>query len=182
MRIVSGKYKGKRFDVPHTFKARPTTDFAKEGLFNILSNVYVDFDSSPRALDLFGGTGSIGIEFVSRGCSEVVSVEKDFKHWQFLQRVSRELGDKSWKPVHADVFKYVAREQPAFDIIFADPPYALPNLKDIPDIIFSSPLLADGGIFILEHGKNYDFSSHPHFDSHRSYGSVNFTFFKKLNT
>ncbi len=177
MRIVSGKYKGKRFDVPHTFKARPTTDFAKEGLFNILSNVYVDFESGPRALDLFGGTGSIGIEFVSRGCSEVVSVEKDFKHWQFLQRVSRELGDTSWKVIHADVFKYVTREQPAFDIIFADPPYVLPNLKDIPDILFASPLLSDGGIFILEHGKDYDFSSHPHFDSHRNYGSVNFSFF-----
>ena len=79
--------------------------------------------------------------------------------------------------IHADVFKYVTREQPAFDIIFADPPYALPNLKDIPDIIFASPLLSDDGIFILEHGKDHDFSSHPHFDSHRNYGSVNFSFF-----
>ena len=178
MRIVSGKYKGKRFDVPHSFKARPTTDFAKEGLFNILSNVYVDFDSSPRALDLFGGTGAIGLEFVSRGCREVISVEKDFKHWQFLQRIAKMLGDPAWKPVHADVFKYLQREQPPFDIIFADPPYALPNLADIPDTILSTPLLAPGGTFILEHGKDQDFSSHPRFQSHRNYGSVNFSFFQ----
>ena len=178
MRIVSGKYKGKRFDVPHSFKARPTTDFAKEGLFNILSNVYVDFEEGPRALDLFGGTGAIGLEFVSRGCSEVVSVEKDFKHWQFLQRIARELGDSAWKPVHADVFKFLQREQVPYDIIFADPPYALPNLKDIPDLLFSTPLLSAGGTFVLEHGKDYDFSQHPRFQSHRNYGSVNFSFFQ----
>ena len=134
MRIVSGKYKGKHIDVPHSFKARPTTDFAKEGLFNILSNNYVDFNDSPSALDLFGGTGSIGLEFLSRGCSKVVSVEKDFKHWQFLQRVSKMLGDPNWKPVHADVFKFITREKEPYDIIFADPPYALPNLAEIPDL------------------------------------------------
>ena len=178
MRIVSGKYKGKRFDVPHSFKARPTTDFAKEGLFNILSNVYVDFDSSPRALDLFGGTGAIGLEFVSRGCSEVVSVEKDFKHWQYLQRIAKELGDPAWKPVHADVFKYFQRVQTPFNIIFADPPYALQNLGEIPNIVFSTPLLAEGGTFILEHGKDHDFSDYPRFQSHRNYGSVNFSFFQ----
>ena len=178
MRIVSGKYKGKRFDVPHSFKARPTTDFAKEGLFNILSNVYVDFDSSPRALDLFGGTGAIGLEFVSRGCSEVVSVEKDFKHWQYLQRIAKELGDPAWKPVHADVFKYLQRVQTPFNIIFADPPYALQNLGEIPNIVFSTPLLAEGGTFILEHGKDHDFSDHLRFQSHRNYGSVNFSFFQ----
>ena len=178
MRIVSGKYKGKRFDVPHTFKARPTTDFAKEGLFNILCNVYVDFESCPRALDLFGGTGAIGLEFVSRGCREVISVEKDFKHWQFLQRTAKSLADPAWKPVHADVFKYLLRPQEPYDIIFADPPYALPNLAAIPDIVFSKPLLAEGGTFILEHGKDHDFSQHPRFQSNRTYGSVNFSFFQ----
>ena len=178
MRIVSGKYKGKRFDVPHTFKARPTTDFAKEGLFNILSNVYVDFEDGPRALDLFGGTGAIGLEFVSRGCKEVVSVEKDFKHWQFLQRTAKSLGDPAWHPVHADVFKFLTRKTQPYDIVFADPPYALKNLADIPDIIFSNGVLAKDGVFVLEHGKDYDFSQHPHFDSHRNYGSVNFSFFR----
>ena len=177
MRIVSGKYKGKRFDVPNSFKARPTTDFAKENLFNILSNVYVDFDSGPTALDLFCGTGSISLELLSRGCSNVVGVEKDFKHWQYLQRVARELGDRNWKPLHADVFKFIARGGGSYDIIFADPPYALPNLADIPGLIFEKELLAPDGIFILEHGKDLDFSADPHFTDHRAYGSVNFSFF-----
>ena len=120
MRIIGGKYKHKRIDVPRTFKARPTTDFAKESLFNILTNVYVDFDESLTALDLFGGTGSIGIEFVSRGCSNVVSVEKDYKHYQFLIKTARELNDSAWKPVHADVFKFIQRCPTKFNIVFAD--------------------------------------------------------------
>ena len=91
MRIIRGKYKGRHIPTPTNFKARPTTDFAKEGLFNILENVYIDFDASPTALDLFAGTGSIGLELASRGCGKVVSVEKDFKHWQFLARVQKEL-------------------------------------------------------------------------------------------
>lgn len=178
MRIISGKYKGKHFDVPHTFKARPTTDFAKESLFNILMNNYVDFSDSPNALDLFGGTGSIGLEFVSRGCRDVISVEKDFKHWQYLRRICKELGDPAWKPIHADVFKYVPKLSKTFDIVFADPPYALPNLSELPELIFSNNILSEDGVFILEHGKRDDFSSHPHFVDHRNYGSVNFSFFK----
>lgn len=179
MRIIGGKYKHKRFDVPTSFKARPTTDFAKESLFNILHNVYVDFDAEPTALDLFAGTGSIGLELVSRGCSRVVSVEKDFKHFQFLQRTARELHDPTWQPVLADVFKYIKRiEGATFDIIFADPPYALENLADIPDLVFEAHLLAPDGIFILEHGKNYSFENDPHFLEHRNYGSVNFSFFQ----
>jgi 16S rRNA (guanine966-N2)-methyltransferase len=180
MRIVSGKYKGKRFDVPHTFSARPTTDFAKEGLFNILHNVYVDFDSAPTALDLFCGTGSISLEFLSRGCGRVVSVEKDFKHYQFLRKLNSDLGDLNWLTVHADVFKFLKGHQNTYDIIFADPPYKLENLADIPSYIFGQehPLLNDDGLFILEHGKNYDFSGNPHFIDHRNYGSVNFSFFK----
>ena len=178
MRIVSGKYKGKRFDVPHSFKARPTTDFAKEGLFNILVNNYVDFDSSPRALDLFCGTGSISLELASRGCREVIGVEKDFRHWQFLSQTSKVLGDRAWKPLHADVFKFITRSQEPYDIIFADPPYMLPNIEEIPDLVLGNNLLAKDGIFILEHGKSNTFTSHPRFVSHRNYGSVNFTFFQ----
>jgi len=202
MRVIAGKYKGKRWDVPHTFKARPTTDFAKEGLFNILHNVYVDFDAHPSALDLFCGTGSISLELLSRGCSPVVSVEKDFKHYQYLRKISSELKDPNWRPIMGDVFKTLSplqwslnplrfprhrgtetlkgRELKVFDIIFADPPYALENLQEIPDLIFQSehPLLSPEGIFVLEHGRNYDFSSHPHYVEHRNYGSVNFTFFQ----
>ncbi|MBQ9665236.1 MAG: RsmD family RNA methyltransferase [Bacteroidaceae bacterium] len=176
MRIIRGKYKGRHIPTPTGFKARPTTDFAKEGLFNILENVYVDFDEAPAALDLFAGTGSIGLELASRGCGKVVSVEKDFRHWQFLARVQKELQAKEWLPLKGDVFKYVRACKERYDIIFADPPYALENLQEIPDAAL--PLLADGGIFILEHGGNYDFSAHPRFIDHRNYGSVNFSFFR----
>ena len=178
MRIIGGKYKHKRFDVPTTFKARPTTDFAKESLFNILHNVYVDFDAAPTALDLFAGTGSISLELLSRGCSRVVSIEKDYKHFQFLQRKASQLNDPAWHPLLADVFKYINRIGETFDIIFADPPYALENLADIPTQVFATNILAPDGIFILEHGKNYSFTSDPHFLDHRTYGSVNFTFFQ----
>lgn len=184
MRVVAGKYKGKRWDVPHTFKARPTTDFAKEGLFNILHNVYVDFDAQPAALDLFCGTGSISLELLSRGCAPVVSVEKDFRHYQYIRRICGDLKDPNWHPIMADVFKTLSplkgRELKTFDIIFADPPYSLENLKEIPDLIFQpeQSLLNPGGIFVLEHGRNYDFSAHPHFVEHRNYGSVNFSFFQ----
>lgn len=180
MRIIAGKYKHRRFDVPHSFKARPTTDFSKEGLFNVLHNVYVDFDSEPTALDLFCGTGSISLEFLSRGCSKVVSVEKDYQHYIYINKVCRELGDKKWIPLHGDVFKYLssASVRQQFDIIFADPPYALENIQEIPDKVFSSGLLAPDGLFILEHGKTNDFTEHTHFESHREYGSVNFSFFK----
>lgn len=176
MRIIRGKYKGRHIPTPTNFRARPTTDFAKEGLFNILENVYVDFDEEPKALDLFAGTGSIGLEFASRGCCKVVSVEKDFRHWQFLAKVQKELQAKEWIPLKGDVFKYVRACKEKYDIIFADPPYALENLKDIPDAAL--PLLAEDGLLILEHGSDYDFSQHPRCIDHRNYGSVNFTFFK----
>lgn len=179
MRVIGGKYKHKRFDVPKTFKARPTTDFAKESLFNILHNVYVDFSDSLSALDLFSGTGSIGLEFVSRECSKVVSVEKDYKHFQFIMSVAKSLGDRAWIPVKADVFKYLERCNDRFDIIFADPPYALENLGDIPGIVLGKDLLNDGGVFVMEHGRDYDFSKVEGFMEHRSYGSVNFSFFRK---
>lgn len=176
MRIIRGKYKGRHFPTPTNFKARPTTDFAKEGLFNILENNYVDFSEGPTALDLFAGTGSIGLELASRGCSRVTSVEKDFRHWQFLSRVCNELNASEWHPVKGDVFKFCKASKTAYDIIFADPPYALENLDAIPGSAL--PLLAPDGIFVLEHGKDYDFSQHPRFIEHRNYGSVNFSFFK----
>ena len=186
MRIISGKYKGRRFDVPHTFKARPTTDFAKESLFNILVNNYADFDEMPKALDLFAGTGSISLELLSRGCGSVVAVEKDFKHWQYLHKLAHDLGDNAWKVLHADVKNVLTANKKdggganTFDIIFADPPYALEWLGELPDMVFASGLLneADDSLFILEHGRDYDFKEHPRFVEHRNYGSVNFTFFK----
>ena len=178
MRVISGIYKGRRFDVPHSFKARPTTDFAKENLFNVLSNL-IDFDNQIQALDLFAGTGSISLEFISRGCEQVVSIEKDRDHYAFICKVLKELGDTSCLPIKADVFKFIGRCREQYDIIFADPPYALEQLPMIPDLIFEKGLLKEGGIFVFEHGKHNDFSTHPHFVEHRSYGSVNFSIFRQ---
>ena len=181
MRVITGKYKGRHFDVPRTFKARPTTDFAKENLFNVLKG-YIDFDEEPTALDLFSGTGSITLELLSRGCAQVVSVEQDRDHHRFiLQCIEKLKGERETFNVQclrADVFRYVKSCHQQFDFIFADPPYALPQLEQLPDIILSHQLLREDGLFVLEHGKKQDFSNHPRFVDHRAYGSVNFSFFK----
>ena len=178
MRVISGIYKRRRFDVPHSFKARPTTDFAKENLFNVLSN-YMDFEDGIRALDLFAGTGSISIELVSRGCDQVISVEKDRDHYAFICKIMQELKTDKCLPIRGDVFKYLKSGREQFDFIFADPPYDLPKLATLPHEVLSRNLLKPGGIFVLEHSKNNDFSSHPLFDQHRSYGSVNFSIFRQ---
>lgn len=196
MRIITGKYKGRHFDIPRTFKARPTTDFAKENIFNVLTQ-YVDFDGA-EALDLFSGTGSITLELLSRGCRHVVSVEMDRDHHRFIldclkklsansQGSSRDsqasLRDNRQLPtdctaIRGDVFRYVKTCKQTFDLIFADPPYALKELAAIPDLIFERQLLTADGIFVFEHGKDHDFSQHPHFVEHRQYGSVNFSLFR----
>ncbi len=176
MRVISGIYKRRRFDVPHTFKARPTTDFAKENLFNVLIN-YIDFEGI-TALDLFAGTGSISIELVSRGCERVISVEKDPQHHAFICKVMNEVKTDKCLPLRGDVFRYMERCNEQFDFIFADPPYALKELATIPDKIFKYNLLKSDGIFVLEHGKDQNFESNPHFIEHRHYGSVNFSFFR----
>ena len=199
MRIITGKYKGRHFDIPRSFKARPTTDFAKENLFNVLIQ-YVDFEDA-CALDLFSGTGSITLELLSRGCSQVVSVELDRDHHRFicdcLAKLDEHKGDghkgdgsrcamgiaqenrpHGATPIRGDVFRFIKSCKQQFDFIFADPPYALKELATIPDLIFEKQLLKDEGIFVLEHGKDYDFSQHPHFVEHRSYGSVNFSIFR----
>ena len=177
MRIISGKYKGRHFDIPRSFKARPTTDFAKENLFNILNNT-VDFEEV-KALDLFSGTGSISIELLSRGCQEVTSVEMDSLHFSFLKKSQAALNDNCWRIIRDDVFRFIRRCSAEYDLIFADPPYALKELGEIPNMILNGNMLKEDGIFIFEHGKDYDFSQHPQFVRHIAYGSVNFTFFKK---
>lgn len=176
MRVITGKYKGRRFDVPRTFKARPTTDFAKENLFNVL-RAYIDFEES-TALDLFAGTGSITLELLSRGCRRVVSVEQDADHYRFIASVLARLGDRAANLVRGDVLKFVPRCAEQFDLVFADPPYTLPRLAELPELVLTGNLLAPEGLFVLEHGKNYDFSANPRFVEHRAYGSVNFSFFK----
>ena len=195
MRIITGKYKGRHFDIPKTFKARPTTDFAKENIFNVLTQ-YIDFEDA-TALDLFSGTGSITLELLSRGCEHVISVELDRDHHRFIQQCVQKLtsqGDRhavtepsqrACPPVRClrgDVFRFIKSCKQQFDFIFADPPYALKELPTIPSLIFEKGLLKDDGIFVFEHGKDYDFSDDPHFVEHRSYGSVNFSIFRKAVT
>jgi 16S rRNA (guanine(966)-N(2))-methyltransferase RsmD len=182
LRIITGKYKGRHFDIPRTFKARPTTDFAKENIFNVLVQ-YVDFDGA-EALDLFSGTGSISLELVSRGCSRVVSVELDRDHHRFIQDCMKKLTANSQEPraniipIRGDVFRFLKSCKQQFDFIFADPPYALKELATLPDLVFERQVLKEEALFVLEHGKDYEFSEHPHFVEHRQYGSVNFSLFR----
>ena len=177
MRVITGKYKGRHFDIPRTFKARPTTDFAKENLFNVL-NSYIDWDAEPVALDLFAGTGSITLELLSRGCSRVVSIEKDPLHFKFIKGFIDKLQDLNAIPIKGDVFKYLSQCREKFDFIFADPPYALKDLESIPTRIFEKGFLKEDGLLVLEHGKDNHFEEDPHFIERRVYGSVNFSFFK----
>ena len=182
MRIITGKYKGRHFDIPRSFKARPTTDFAKENIFNVLTR-YIDFEGI-SALDLFSGTGSISLELVSRGCEHVVSVEMDRDHHRFIVECSNKLSilNSQFSIIRGDVFRYIKSCKQQFDFIFADPPYALKELPTIPGLIFEKGLLKDDGILVFEHGKDNDFSSYPHFVEHRTYGSVNFSIFRKEAT
>lgn len=176
MRIISGTFKGRRLTPPKNITARPTTDFAKESLFNLLQN-RIDFEGTDM-LDLFAGTGGIGIEFVSRGAREVTSVEMAHTQQNFIIQTCKLLGISNLQLVRGDVFKYIASCRTKFDFIYADPPYALDTLATLPDLIFEHGLLKEGGLFVLEHSKSDEFSAHPHFVEHRKYGNVNFTFFQ----
>lgn len=176
MRIISGKYKGRKIVPPMNITARPTTDFAKEGLFNLLAN-RVDFEQT-NALDLFSGTGSISFELLSRDCKSVTAIEQNERHCAFIRKVCAELKADELLLIRADVFKFMERTHSRYDLIFADPPYQLPNLPNLPDLVFSHHLLADDGLFVLEHSAKHRFDTHPHFVEHRNYGNVNFSFFR----
>jgi len=160
--------------VPRSFKARPTTDFAKENIFNVMTG-YIDFEGT-EALDLFAGTGSITLELLSRGCKEVVSVEMDRDHARFIQQCIDKVGAENHTLVKGDAFRFMKSCKRQFDFIFADPPYSLPTLETIPDLAL--PLLKEGGMMVFEHGKQNDFSQHPRFVERRVYGAVNFSLFR----
>lgn len=175
MRIITGIYKGRHFDIPRTFKARPTTDFAKENIFNVL-NGYIDLEDA-IALDLFSGTGSISLELVSRGCQSVISVEADRDHHAFIKQCLKKLGTDRCIALRGDVFRFIKSCHQQFDFIFADPPYTLPELPTLPKLILERGLLKPNGIFVFEHSKNNSFEDVPGFIEHRAYGSVNFSIF-----
>ncbi len=162
--------------VPRGFSARPTTDFAKESLFNILFN-YFDFEGK-EVLDLFSGTGGISYEFASRGCAAVTAVENDFRHWNYIRLVVEKLSISEVMPLKTDVFKYLKDCHYRYNIIFADPPYDLEGIERIPHLIFEKKMLKAQGMFVLEHPKTMDFSAHKHFFLHKHYGSVHFSFFE----
>jgi 16S rRNA (guanine966-N2)-methyltransferase len=174
MRIIGGDYKGRIFSPGKTFKARPTTDLAKESLFNILNN-RIDFEET-KVLDLFAGTGSISFEFLSRGSTDVTMVELNFKHIQFIKSVLSKLKLRA-KVIRADVLRYIASENKKYDLIFVDPPYDHPQFKDIVAKIIENELLEDNGIMIIEHPKEYDFKEMPGYSDTRKYGKVHFSFF-----
>lgn len=176
MRIVSGEHKGRRIPVPGNFKARPTTDFAKEALFNILAN-HFNFKNT-TILDLFSGTGSISYEFASRGSEVVDLVEINPRYSEFIRKTTQKLGLTGVRIYTGDVFRIIPRLKNTYNIIFADPPYELPKIPQIPDLIFQHNLLAEDGWLVLEHGKNLDFSGHHNFRELRRYGSVHFSIFQ----
>lgn len=177
MRIISGSHRGRQIFPDKSFSARPTTDFAKENLFNVLNN-YVEF-TELRVLDLFSGTGSISYEFASRGAREIVAIELNYNHYSFIKRTIRELGFKNIQLYKTDAFIACKKlKGRTFDLIFADPPYNLEKLTEIPATIFENNLLSDEGLVIIEHPARVDFSGHPRFFGHRQYGSVNFSLFR----
>ncbi|MCX6252975.1 MAG: RsmD family RNA methyltransferase [Bacteroidia bacterium] len=178
MRIIGGKYRGRRIVPPGNFKARPTTDFAREGLFNVLNN-RVDFETI-SILDLFSGTGSISYEFASRGAASVHLVEKDLKHISGIRRIIKDLDLENVRPIHIDVRAYLKTCSVKYDIVFADPPYDLSWLKELPDLVTQAGVIKEDGFFILEHPNGLSFTDHKLFFEHRNYGGVNFSFFKPL--
>lgn len=176
MRIIRGKYGRRRFDVPTNISARPTTDFARENIFNVLENM-VDLEGL-TALDLFAGTGAITLEFLSRGCSRVTAVEKASTQYNFIRKVSSQLNIDNLTLIRGDVLRYLDTAAQPFDIVFADPPYDMPGFAEIPGKILGSGVVKDGTIVIVEHSRAHDFSGLPCFTDHRTYGSVNFSIFR----
>lgn len=177
MRIISGKYRGRAITPPKNLRARPTTDFAKENIFNVLSNL-VDFEECD-ALDLFAGTGSISYEFASRGARSVTAVEINAVHVNFIRQTATQLEIENFYPVKANVFLYLKSCAKQFDVIFSDAPYDMRGSEEIVQLVLEGDMLRPDGIFIFEHSKAANFSSYPEFCQLRSYGSVQFSIFKK---
>ena len=176
MRVVGGKYKGRRIHPPKSILARPTTAFAKEGLFNILQHT-VPLEGI-RVLDLVAGTGSISLEFLSREAEEVISVEQDRELFSHLQAAARTLQAGNWHHVKADAFTFVKGHRATYDIIFADPPFNLEGTELLPTLVREAGILDPDGLLIIEHPKDVNMSTDPWFDRHRPYGNVHFSFFK----
>lgn len=180
MRIISGQYKGRRIVAPKNLPVRPTTDMAKESLFNILNNQLSFHDI--RVLDLFSGTGNISYEFASRGVQDITSVDQNFNCIKFIKKTISELQfENEITPIKSDVFKFLEKTQYPYDCIFADPPYDFSEEQflTIPNLVFQHNLLAPEGILIVEHSTFTNLSEHIYFLDKKKYGSVCLSFFQK---
>lgn len=178
MRIIRGRHQRRQIVAPDNLPTRPTTDMAKESLFNILEN-QIDLEET-TALDLFAGTGNISYELVSRGCPHVTAVDENQNCVKFIRETANKLNMSELSVVKSDVFRFLPMHKAKYDLIFADPPYDCKHYELLVDLIFQNELLKEDGIFVLEHDRTIDFSEHPHCYDHRKYGKVNFTFFSAV--
>lgn len=175
MRIIGGTLKGRKIIAPKNLPVRPTTDQAKEGLFNLLNSRF-ELDEL-EILDLFSGTGNISYEFISRGVKSAHSVDANFNCFQFQKKIKSEFALDNYYPFKGDIYRALKSIKQQFDVVFADPPYQLPTINTLPEFILSHDLLKKDGILVVEHGKETVFN-HPNLIEHRKYGNVNFSIFK----
>lgn len=176
MRVVGGKFKARRFEAPKQIKARPTTDMAKEAIFNVLNHQGILTDAV--VLDLFFGIGGMSLEFISRGAKNVTAIDVSPISRKHLVSIAKDWEITNLKVVQADVFNLFKSPKGKFDIVFADPPYAEKRIPELPDLVWSTGWLSKGGIFLLEHGRETDLSDHPRFSEHYQMGNVHFSFFR----
>lgn len=175
MRIISGKFKGKKLSAPNNLPVRPTTDYAKESLFNIINNHY--FFEDLAILDGFSGTGNIGYEFISRGAGKVDSVDANTHCIKYQNEIKTALGLNNLYTIQQDFFEFLKTCTNKYDLIFCDPPYDIDGINNIPNLVFENNLLTEDAWLIIEHSKNTLFN-HPNYLETRKYGTVNFSFFK----
>lgn len=176
MRIISGSHKGRAFYPPKNLPVRPTTDFGKEALFNVLNN-RIAFGNI-RALDLFSGTGNISYELASRGCDDVTAIDINYNCCSYIKKIAEEFGFAGIRVIKSDVFKFLKYPSGEYDLIFADPPYEMKETSEIPDLIFNGNFLKPEGLLILEHPDGLSFAGTAHFVEHRNYSKVNFSIFR----
>lgn len=176
MRIIKGIYKTRRYKFPKGFPSRPTTDMAKEGLFNVLDHHYHMQDI--KIMDLCAGTGNISIEFLSQECGEVVAVDSNYNCVKHIKAVAKDLDcEDKLTIIKSDILKFLAKVDGKYDIIFADPPYEYKNHSEIVKLVFERELLNDNGGLIIEHGREVSLDTLDHFQFLRTYGNVHFSFF-----
>lgn len=176
MRVIGGTLKGRRFSPPKSFDGRPTTDFAREALFNVLQH-YIEYDGL-EVLDIFCGTGAVTFEFASRGASSILAIDKSWKHVKYVHGQAKAFELDQVKSYKANALEWMKKTDLNFDLVFADPPYNLPELPELPDMIFASGLLRPGALFVLEHGEDFKDPGHPFHLETRRYGGVHFSFYR----